>query len=411
MNLVAPLLKRPCAAFNVTQRTLQVAFFGLVLNLLARADNSVYLTETPDYHWYAGCFGTATGNLIGFWDRHGFPKFYTGPTNKGVAPTTSAGNNSGITALWASEAGVDGRPFNQPGHMEDYYIDYESPSEDPYVLAKRREHTPDCIGDFIGLSQNKWKDLGDECDGNLDAYSFVFWEKNGNRRSNYTAHDTAGNPIPDIQSGLREWAKHCGYEASSFTQLADFNPTIQTGRGFSFEDLKAEIDAGYPVLLFMQDSRKLDRTVHSRTHVNPSMHGMLAYGYIVADDGSRFVRYRTSWASGDYEFSLWNADEWTPEGSLHLPLRGVIGFHPAPKITSITPTADGLELRWDAPRSFVYNETENQNRQAQAYVIESSTTLSPPQFEAVGSPVTTLNAVIPIQSQGSTFYRVKVIAN
>ncbi len=60
---------------------------------------NVYLTEVPDYEWWAGCFGTATGNLMGYWDRHGFPDFYTGPTAGGVAPLTSGGANAGIFSL------------------------------------------------------------------------------------------------------------------------------------------------------------------------------------------------------------------------------------------------------------------------------------------------------------------------
>ncbi|MBE7503224.1 MAG: hypothetical protein HS113_23645 [Verrucomicrobiales bacterium] len=64
-----------------------------------RAANHVYLTDVPDYEWHAGCFGTATGNLMGFWDRHGFPDFYTGPTAGGEAPLTSQPPNRGIQAL------------------------------------------------------------------------------------------------------------------------------------------------------------------------------------------------------------------------------------------------------------------------------------------------------------------------
>ncbi len=190
------------------------------------AGPSFYLSEVPDYQWHAGCFGTATGNLIGFWDRHGFSDFYKGPTNKGLAPLNSNGSNAGINALWASEEGVDGRPSDKPGHMDDYYIEYENPSPDPYTLLRRKEHTPDCIGDFIGVNQDKWKDLNRECDGNIDGYSFVFWDYSGAKRGNFSPSSDDGKSIPDIQSGLRDWAAFCGYAADSFTQLSDFNPSI-----------------------------------------------------------------------------------------------------------------------------------------------------------------------------------------
>src|SRR5262245_40533096 len=162
---------------------------------------NVMLTGVPDYSWDAGCFGTASGNLMGYWDRHGFPNLYTGPTAGGVAPLTTDGANQGIKSMWASRAGLDGRPADQPGHMDDYWVQYESTASDPYVTAGRPEHTPDCIGDFIGLSQNKWTNLNGECDGNIDAFSFVFWDQAGARRVNYTPDPQNGQPVPDIPSG------------------------------------------------------------------------------------------------------------------------------------------------------------------------------------------------------------------
>ena len=144
--------------------------------LAGQSQTYVCLTETPDYTWHAGCFGTASGNLAGFWDRHGLPDFYTGPVNGGVAPLNSGGANADIRGLWASEAGVDGRPANKPGHMNDYYSSYEYAGADPFVAAGRKEHAPDCTGDFIGLSQNKWTNsnqLNNECRGNIDM-RFLF---------------------------------------------------------------------------------------------------------------------------------------------------------------------------------------------------------------------------------------------
>src|SRR6266513_340502 len=86
-----------------------------------RADVDVYLLDVPDYDSYGGSLGTACGNLIGFWDRHGLPNFYTGPTANGLAPLTSVGANAGIHSLWASRAGMDGRPADKPGHIDDYW--------------------------------------------------------------------------------------------------------------------------------------------------------------------------------------------------------------------------------------------------------------------------------------------------
>src|SRR5262249_30962600 len=191
-------------------------FVLLHFTLSAWSSSNVMLTEVPDYSWYAGCFGTATGNLAGYWDRHGFPNFYTGPTAGGVAPLDSYGANQGIRSMWASRAGLDGRPMDQFGHVDDYWLFYNdegassfaSTALDPYLTAGRPEHSPDCIGDFIGLSQNKWTNLNGECDGNIDGYAFVFWNTNGERRINFVPPAQDGRPVPDLPAGLKAWAEY-----------------------------------------------------------------------------------------------------------------------------------------------------------------------------------------------------------
>jgi len=61
------------------------------------------MLDVPVYRWFYECMGTAAGNLRGCWDRHGFPDFYTGTVNGGVAPLNTAGANEAITAIWASQ--------------------------------------------------------------------------------------------------------------------------------------------------------------------------------------------------------------------------------------------------------------------------------------------------------------------
>src|SRR5512145_2606517 len=122
-------------AMKRTWSVLNALTLWLVSAVGANADREVRLLDVPDYGWWAGCFGTATGNLMGYWDRHGLPNFYTGLAGGGVAPLDSSGENVAIRSLWASQAGLDGRPANQPGHMDDYYSSYESTAEDPYRPA------------------------------------------------------------------------------------------------------------------------------------------------------------------------------------------------------------------------------------------------------------------------------------
>ena len=363
-----------------------VAF--VVANGKTVGGENVYLMNVPDYHWHAGCFGTASGNLIGYWDRNGFPAFYDGPTNGGLAPLNSRSSlgNDGILALWASRAGWDGRPEDRPGHFDDYYHAYESTAPDDYIVDERPEHAPDCIGDFIGLSQDKWSLLNDECNGNIDGFSFVFWDSSGARRTEPIVIEGDTMISPDIPTGLEGWTRYRGYEADTFSQLSDFNPNVPDGAGFSYEDLKREIDAGYPVLLFMQPFDSNSRNFAERAAMNPNIHGMLAYGYFVSDDGTQFVRYRSSWASGDNQFSQWTASNWTPQGILNLPLRGVIGYHPHPQITAASSGLNGeLTLQWNGPDATLMDSTRGAMKRLHWYVIESATHPKGP-FEVITSP-------------------------
>lgn len=373
------------------------------------AAENVYLTEVPDYEWHHGCFGTASGNLIGYWDRRGLSEFYTGPTANGVAPLTSFGSNRGILSLWASQAGLDGRPMSQPGHHDDYWQFYESVAADPYQVAGRTEHAPDCIGDFIGLNQDKWADLGGECSGNIDGYSFNYFDRTGQRRDNYVPRDGFGEVVPDIQSGLRAFAAWRGVAVDTFSQLTDFNPDRSGGGGFTFADLRAEIDAGYPVLIFLQQFGAFSRTLHGVANVNPSIHAVLAYGYVVDDSDREFVRIRTSWASGDNKFGRWTSDSWLPEASLNLPARGVIGFRPRPQLLEVKAENSAVQLRWQGPLSVLRDEVWEVEVPVSRYVVERTTALGSTDWEAMTEPVAALTATVPGCCEGAAFYRIRLV--
>ncbi len=387
-----------------------MAFALVSLTGQTNAQNYKYLTEVPDYTWYAGCFGTGSGNLAGFWDRHGMTNFYSGPTGGGVAPLNSNGSNVGIRSMWTSKAGLDGRPQGHYGHIDDYYTAGDgnaydqSTAADPYVVAGRAEHTPDCIGDFIGLNQKKWTNMADECDGNIDAYSFVFWDKTGNRRVNYSHTNSSGQYNPDIQSGLKAWARYRGYDADVFTQLSSFNPEKGTGPGFTYADVKAEIDAGYPVLCFLQKTNEFSRNLPGMPKANPEIHGVMIYGYIEDDPNSGLLNgvvIKNSWGGvADLE---WDANNWL---GLY-PVRGVIGFRPKPKIVSLNRSGGNVTLAWDGPSSQLLDVVAGTTTTVHRYQVERATTLNPPNFTSVGSIGTARTATIP--DIGQAFYRVQLV--
>jgi hypothetical protein len=364
------------------------------------------LVDVPDYQWHAGCFGTASGNLIGYWDRHGLPDFYTGPTGGGLAPLNTLGANWSIRALWASEAGVDGRPTDEPGHIDDYYVAYESTTADPYVTLGRQEHAPDCIGDFIGLSQRKWQNMAGECDGNIDAYSFVFWATNGDKRVNYAHTNAQSQYVPDIQSGFRDWTRWRGSEADVFTQLADFNSRVPIGKGFKFTDLKREIDQGYPVLVFLQNPSTLSRPLSGMTKANPPIHGMLIYGYTDAPSVPfREVYYRSSWGYDEYKHG-WTGDIW----EANLPARGFIGFRPKPRITRVTRSGNNVTFTWHGPSSRleVADESGTTTVDVHRYQLYRSSPLGST-WQPVGATTTSLTATISETSTTSVFYRLRLL--
>jgi hypothetical protein len=378
-----------------------------------QAAENVMITGVPDYAWHAGCFGTASGNLMGYWDRHGFPNFYTGPTGDGLAPLSSAGVNVGIRSLWASRAGFDGRPADQPGHVDDYWTyletdqsySYESTEPDPYVTAGRVEHEPDSLCDFMGASQNKWADLDGECSGNIDAYSFNFWDKSGSVRTNFVPAAQEGQEVRDVQSGIRKWTQYRGYHANLLSQLADFNPTVPAGHGFTFEDLRAEILRGNPVLLMLQNPGEYARALPGNSRANPNIHAMVAFHFVITDNGDQLVQFRTSWASGDQSESWapWGAQQW----AAGLALRGVILFRPSPKVTDIERNDGELSIKWDGPSSTLWDDVNQVETPAHGYILESSSSIDGP-FTRVGDP--TFERELKIKDPGADhlFFRVRL---
>jgi len=178
--------------------------------------------------------------LFGYYDRKGYSNMYGGPTNGGVFPLTNAiwGSSSegdGQCPLTASQNGLDGRTTR--GHKDDYYYGYGSAS-DPYY-SFWSEHAPkDSIGDFMGT--NMYKSFS-----NTDG-STTFWNYNdGSPLVDYTGSEPGSR---DGMHGMRLFAESRGY-----TVITNYNQYIYgyngNTRGFTYAQFKAEIDAGYPVII------------------------------------------------------------------------------------------------------------------------------------------------------------------
>jgi hypothetical protein len=167
--------------------------------------------------------------------------------------------------------------------------------------------------------------------------------------------------------------------------------------------LKAEIDAGFPVLLYLQKAGQFSRPVNGMERANPLVHGMVAYGYLTSGGVPR-VRYRTSWGSGDFVFAQWGPDPF----EVGLSLRGVVAFHPMPKIREVVKETEGVRIRWDGPASTL--SMDSVDTAAHWYVVERSESVTGG-YVAVSEPTTGLEElVVGSVGGGNAFYRVKLLS-
>jgi len=245
-----------------------------MVDLSSLSQTAVMLGNVPTSSWTYGCSATSAGMLFGYYDRIGYSNMYTGPANGGVAPLTNLGNTC---SLIATKNGFDGRTTN--GHVDDYWVSYNSTGPDPWV-GHWTEHTwGDCVADYMGTNQWKWDTDGNGSkDSNADGATTVWMYNSAAKLYDYTPPSSMGLPQTALCHGLRLFAESRGY-----TVLENYTQQIEeryTG-GFSFEDYMAEIDAGCPVLIQLEG------------------HTMLGVGY---DASTELIYVHDTW--GDYTASM-----------------------------------------------------------------------------------------------------------
>jgi hypothetical protein len=200
----------------------------------------------PAFNWVFGCSSVSGAMIAGYYDRNGFPNMYTGPTNGGVMPLDNSSWptwSDGFTTypnlpLAASHQWVDGRTTR--GSIDDYWIQYDSASQDPYITNGWTQHSwGDAIGDYMKTSQSAY--------GNTDG-STTFWNYNSATRLDCSAMPGLGI----IDDGT--YGRKLFYEARGYTVSDCYNQKTdnQIAGGFSFAQYKAEIDAGQPVMLNLE---------------------------------------------------------------------------------------------------------------------------------------------------------------
>ncbi|MCD4664498.1 MAG: T9SS type A sorting domain-containing protein [Bacteroidales bacterium] len=230
---------------------------------------AITLDYVPAYDWSFGCSATAAAMMAGYYDHNGFPNMYDGPTNGGVAPLDNSIWGSVIIngevrkqcPLSATRKGLDGR--NIRGHVDDYWIEYGSSLQDPYIGNWPQHTYGECTGDFMKTNQSEY----DNPDG---ATSFYYLQ--GGLSCSSTNPD-------DGCYGLKLF-----FESRSYTVNEYFNQWIYgyNGQtiGFTYNKYKQQIDEGRPVIIHIQG------------------HSMLGYGY---NSANNTIYIHDTWDHSDHQ--------------------------------------------------------------------------------------------------------------
>ena len=232
--------------------------------------SAVTISNVPAFTWVFGCSATSAAMIAGYYDNTGFPDMYTGPTNGGVMPMDNSiwgtevinGETRAHCPLSATSEGIDGRSTR--GHVEDYWVQVDHAGPDPFITNGWTEHTwEDCTGDFMGTNQSNWN--------NSDASTMFYYYTNGAPLYDYTGGESSGNK--DGCHGFKEFIESRGYTVvSNYNQyIYGYNGNTQ---GFTYDQYKAEIDAGRPVMIQVQG------------------HSMVGFGY---DDASTTIYIHDTW--------------------------------------------------------------------------------------------------------------------
>ena len=243
--------------------------------------SSVTLPLVPAYDWSFGCSATSAAMAAGYYDNNGYINMYAGPANSGVAPLNNSswgtvvinGETRSLCPISASMDGLDGR--TTLGHVDDYWVMYNSSSDDPYITGGWTQHTyGDCTGDFMGTNQS---DLA-----NVDGSTTFYFYTNGAPLYNYTGAEPSR---VDGCHGLRDFYESRGYDVlQNYSQyIYGYNGNTQ---GFSFNQYKAEIDSGRVVL------------------IQVTGHTMLGYGY---DDATSTLYVHDTWDYSSHTMT-WGGD-------------------------------------------------------------------------------------------------------
>ena len=242
--------------------------FRMTSTIIDRSAAAI-ISGMPAFDWSYGCSATSAAMIAAYYDRNGFPSMYNGPTNGGVMPLNNSSWGAGECPLSATHMGKDGRATR--GAVDDYWVAVESTAQDPYITNGWTRHAyADCTGDFMGTNQSALSNI----DGATTFYNYT----DGTRLDNYTGAEPSR---VDGCHGLRDF-----FESRGYVVTANFNQYIVgyngNTAGFTYDEYKAEIDAGRPVMIQVDN------------------HTMVGYGY---QAGTSTIYIHDTWDYSDHSMT------------------------------------------------------------------------------------------------------------
>jgi hypothetical protein len=229
--------------------------------------DSSSLSNSCDYKWWYGCSPTSAGMLMGYYDRNGYGGlYYPNLVPGGVAEINTYGNPGAlVNTIIASH-----------DHQYDFYsastygYDTGGGYSKGYGLSGDDKSSPwhsfNCLADFMGTSQ--------DAIGNINGATTFYYFTNGSPFHDYEALSYNVWKY-DGMYGIGEYVNYASYNTVTlYTQYID---SLGKTYGFTFNQYKAEIDAGQPVMIHVEN------------------HSMLGYGYV---DGTNIINVYDTWYSG-----------------------------------------------------------------------------------------------------------------
>ncbi|MFO8007214.1 MAG: PEP-CTERM sorting domain-containing protein [Candidatus Brocadiia bacterium] len=231
------------------------------INPASPPGGAVYVSNVPEYHWWLGCSPTAAGMLFGFWD-----------SQMGKSNLFTYGDGDG--AFW------DETNMNED-NQDHYGLNGGIPSCATHSMVASWEHRQ--AGAAVGLTHGTWDR---DNNGVVDPTDRASW----NCLADFMRTVDGGTYRSNMAQGFIDYAL---WDAPTTGASESYNANAWTewesAGELTFDDYRAEIDAGYPV------------------HVGIPGHSILGLGYYYENDLPYVINW-TTWGGWD---DTWGSVAWS----------------------------------------------------------------------------------------------------